>query len=401
MFWTTVGIAARAIARNTMRSILTMLGIVIGVAAVIGMVHLGESATRQVTDQIASLGHNLLMVTPGAGQRGPGGARSAANPMEAADGNAMMDEIPNILVAPTSNTGSLTVNGNINWPSQIIGTTNAFFEVRDWDLEDGRPFESYELGAGVPVCILGATVRRELFADADPVGASIRVGKLACTVIGVLTSKQAMMGSDPDDVVLMPLRAVQRRLTGNDNVGMFYVTALVDGTTQQVRADIERLMRERRRIRQGNPDDFTVRDMKEIADRVTGTAAAMATFLAAIAAVSLIVGGIGIMNIMLVSVTERTREIGIRMAVGARGREVMMQFLVESAMLSTLGGIIGIGIGVGGSYLWLQETGGPFVLVPGIITIAFVVSAAVGVVFGYLPARKASRLNPIDALRHE
>ncbi len=398
--WNTFVMALRAITRHKLRAFLTALGIVIGVGSVITMVHIGQSAKQSVRDQIASLGDNLLMVRPGAG-RGPGGARSAASGFDVADAEAIAHQVQGVNVAPTTSTNALAVYGNVNWPTSVTGATNAYFEVRDHAVAEGRLFDESELKAAAPVCLLGPTVKGELFRDGDAVGASVRVGKLACTVIGVLESKQAMMGSDGDDLIVMPLRTVQRRLVGTNDVQMIYVSALEDGTTARVQEDIERLLRERRRIRPGADDDFSVRDMKEIADRVAGTTDVMTALLGAIAAVSLVVGGIGIMNIMLVSVTERTREIGIRMAIGARGREVLMQFLVESVVLSTLGGAIGIALGVGGSFLATEKLALPFVLVPDIVGVAFFFSAAVGVVFGFVPARKASRLDPIEALRHE
>lgn len=394
----TLTMALQAIARNPLRSVLTMLGIVIGVGAVIGMVQLGEAAKKSVTDQIASLGQNLLMVHPGAG-RGPGGARSEAESFDLDDAAAIAREVPGVTVAPTASASGLAIFGNINWPTRISGADNNFFVVRDWALSSGRRFSAQELSGAAPVCVLGATVKTELFASQDPLGQRLRVGAISCEVIGVLASKQSMMGDDPDDFIAMPIRTVQRRLAGNTKVPMIYVSA-PDGT-QQASAYISALLRERRRIKPGDADDFNVRDMAEIAERVNSTNDVLTTLLGGIAAVSLLVGGIGIMNIMLVSVTERTREIGIRMAVGARGVEVMRQFLVEAALLSTMGGAIGIGAGVGGSYIATSKLGLPFVFVPDVSLLAFFFSAGVGVVFGYIPARKAANLSPIEALRHE
>ena len=399
ILWLTLGMALRAMVRNKLRSFLTVLGVVIGVGAVICMVHLGESAKKSVTDQIASLGQNLLMVRSGAG-RGPGGARVASKAFTVEDAEAIQAQVDGIVVAPTASANTVAVNGNTNWPTNAQGVTDEFFTVRDWPVTAGRRFEQAELRGGALVCIIGATVHKELFAGEEAIGARIRLGRLSCDVIGVLASKQSMMGSDPDDTILLPLRTVQRRLAGKDDVQMIYVSA-TDGGTARVQAEIERLLRERRRIKDGRDDDFSVRDMREIADRVTGTTDVMTTLLGSIAAVSLLVGGIGIMNIMLVSVTERTREIGIRMAIGARGREVLLQFLLESALLSTLGGLLGIGVGLGGSYLACDKLDLPFVVVPGIVGVAFLFSAAVGILFGFMPALKAARLDPIDALRHE
>lgn len=398
---TTFAMAFQAITRHKLRAVLTALGVVIGVGSVIGMVHIGQSAKESVRSQISSLGDNLLMVRPGAGQRGPGGARTNATPFELDDAKTIADQIDGILVAPVVSHGALVVLGNINWPTLITGTTVEFFEVRQWQLQDGRVFEEQEVRAATPVCVLGATVRNKLFAGEDPIGTTIRVGNVSCEVIGVLTSKQSSMGSDPDDVVVMPLRAVQRRLSGTTDVGMLYVSAKNHQTTAQIKVQMEELLRERRRIKPGDDDDFSVMSMEEIAQRVEGTTNVMTALLGSIAAVSLLVGGIGIMNIMLVSVTERTREIGIRMAIGARGREVLTQFLMESIILSTFGGTIGIALGLGGFAVAADSLELPFVLVPEIVVVAFFFSAIVGVVFGYVPARKAARLDPMEALRHE
>jgi putative ABC transport system permease protein len=401
MFWSALSMALREIRRNVMRSFLTALGIVIGVAAVIAMVHLGEAATRGVTQQIASLGQNLLFVTPGAQQHGPGGARSTAPLFELSDADAIAREVTGVAVAPAASSRALVIFGGQNWPTTVTGSTNAFFEVRSWTLADGRTFEEGELRSSAAVCVLGATVVREPFGAASPLGAQIRVGKLACRVVGVLASKQATMGADQDDVVIMPLATFQRRIAGNDDVGVIFVSALEAGSASRVKHDIELLLRERRRLRASTANDFEARSMEEITKAVQGTTAILTALLGAIAGVSLLVGGIGIMNIMLVSVTERTREIGIRLAIGARGYEVLTQFLVESAALAILGGLIGIALGLGGSWLATRELGMPFALVPPIIVIAFVFSALVGIVFGWWPAHKAARLDPIEALRHE
>ncbi|NUN13678.1 MAG: ABC transporter permease [Myxococcales bacterium] len=399
---TTFVMAAQAILRHKLRAALTALGVVIGVASVIGMVHIGQSAKESVRSQISSLGDNLLMVRPGAGPRGPGGARANAAPFELEDSAAIAAQVDGLTVAPVVNHGALVVWGNVNWPTAVTGTTVEFFEVRQWKLERGRLFEEQEVRSAAPVCVLGATVYNKLFGGGrESIGDTIRVGNVSCQVIGVLTSKQSSMGSDPDDVVVMPLRTVQRRLSGSTDVGMLYLTAPSHQPTASVKKQIEEILRERRRIKPGDDDDFSVMSMDEIAQRVEGTTDTMTALLGSIAAVSLLVGGIGIMNIMLVSVTERTREIGIRMAIGARGREVLTQFLMESIILSTLGGIIGIGLGLGGFAIAADSLGMPFVLIPEIVVFAFFFSAVVGVVFGYVPARKAARLDPMEALRHE
>jgi len=401
MLWSTVAMSLRQIGRNKMRSFLTALGIVIGVGAVITMVHLGDAATRNVTDRIASMGQNLLMVSPGTRRRGPGGSRSEAKPFDERIVKALESEVSGAIFAPSAGTRATVVLGNTNWPTTVTGTTNGFFKIRDWPVAEGREFEASELRAATPVCIVGKTVVDEVFGDTDPLDAQIRVGKLSCRVIGVLESKSSMMGNDQDDLVLMPLSTFQRRIAGNWDISMIYVSALVDGTTEEVQGQIETVLREKRRIAAGADDDFNVRDMAEIAETVEGTFSALSMLLSFIAAVSLLVGGIGIMNIMLVSVTERTREIGIRLAIGARGREVLWQFLIESAVLSGIGGLLGIGVGVAGAYGLCQLAEFTFAPVPGIIIIAFLISAIIGVMFGFWPAYKAARLDPIEALRHE
>jgi putative ABC transport system permease protein len=327
----TIALARREIRRNVLRSSLTILGIVIGVAAVITLVTLGGGATAQVTDQIASLGSNLIHVRPGQGFRGPGGTRSAAAQFTVKDVEAIDREISGVEAAtPIASQGTQAISGNLNWSTMVTGTDNAFFTVRDWDLAAGRTFSESELKNGKAVCILGNTVKKNLFGNQNPIGASIRLKKLSCQVIGVLETKgQAGFGGDQDDLVLIPLRTFQRRIAGNTDVSSIYVSAINSGVTQKVQTDIERLMRERRRIGDGQDDDFHVFDMKEIMTTLTGTTRILTALLAAVAAVSLLVGGIGIMNIMLVSVTERTREIGIRLAIGARGRDVLLQFLIE------------------------------------------------------------------------
>ncbi|MFC1641201.1 ABC transporter permease [Myxococcota bacterium] len=401
MLWATVLMALREIRRNGMRSALTMLGVVIGVGAVIALVSIGRGATAKVTADIAKLGQNLLMVSPGAHVRG--GASTAATPFTAADARAIAREISGIrAVAPTASGQQQVVYGNRNVRTSVIGSDSAFFEVRGYTIAQGRSFSQGEIQSGRPMCVLGQTTQETLFQSQDPLGASLRVGRVACQVIGVLAAKgQAGMGQDQDDLIVMPLRTFQRRIAGNQDVTMVFVSASSTHPTSVVAERIRSLMRQRRRLPSGVDDDFSVRDMAEIAEAVTATTTALTALLGAIAAVSLVVGGIGIMNIMLVSVTERTREIGIRLAIGAFASEVRMQFLLEAIVLSTLGGVIGIVLGLVGSYFAAQGLSLPFVVAPEIVTLAFLFSAAVGVLFGYLPARKAARLNPIEALRHE
>ena len=401
MIWNALSLAMREIRRNIMRSFLTILGIVIGVAAVIIMVTIGGGATVQVTEQISSLGSNLLMVSPG--QRLGMGQRSAAAAFEMDDVQAIAREINSIAaVAPSSYQGATVVFGNENWSTNITGTTNQYFKVGNWTFNSGRSFTESEQRAGKAVCILGQSVRKELFGGQDPLGQKIRLAKFSCQVIGLLDAKgQSTMGTDQDDLVILPLRTFQRRIAGNQDIRLLKISVKEGVSTQKAEQDITRLLRERRHISANEEDNFSVMDMKEISNMLSGTTRVLTMLLGAVAAVSLLVGGIGIMNIMLVSVTERTREIGIRLAIGAMEREVLMQFLVEAVVLSSLGGIIGIVLALVGSVVLADLMQVPFVFNVNIVVVAFIFSAAVGVIFGYLPARKAARLDPIDALRHE
>jgi putative ABC transport system permease protein len=401
MWWNALFLALRTIRRNVMRSCLTVLGIVIGVAAVITMVTIGNGATAQVTQQIASLGSNLLMIRPG--QRLGPGHTSGAAPFDLRDAKAIVEEIGALsAVAPVSSKGLTVIYGNENWFTSVTGTTNAYFKAGNWVMARGRQFTEGELRAGKAVCILGDTVRRELFGGQDPLGSKIRLQKLACQVVGLLAPKgQSAMGRDQDDIVIVPLRTLQRRIVGNQDIPLILVSAQDATTTDKVKQDITRLMREHRHIAANEDDDFSVLDTKQIADMLTGTTQVLTMLLGAVAAVSLLVGGIGIMNIMLVSVTERTREIGIRLAIGALERDVLMQFLVEAVVLSSLGGLFGVALALIAS-VWLADLMRvPFVFNAGIICMAFLFAAAVGVIFGYFPAQRAAQLDPIEALRHE
>jgi len=401
MLWDTIFLALREIKRNIMRSFLTILGIVIGVASVITLVTLGGGATVQVTNQIASLGSNLLMVTPGK-RMGPVQA-SAGAPFRAKDVEAIARDIRSVAaVAPASTRSATAIVGNENWSTTVTGTDNQYMKVRLWPVKTGRQFSDSELRAGAAVCIVGDTVRLKLFGGLDPLGNRIRLGKLSFQVIGLLEAKgQSSMGMDQDDVVLLPLRTFQRRISGNQDVSLIQVSVRDGESTEKAQRDIERLMRERRHISPNAEDDFNVMDMKEITKMLTGTTQVLTGLLGAVAAVSLLVGGIGIMNIMLVSVTERTREIGTRLAIGALEREVLTQFLVEAVVLSSSGGLFGILLGLAACLGLKNVLQVPFILNPGIVIVAFLFSAAVGVVFGYFPALKAARLDPIEALRHE
>jgi putative ABC transport system permease protein len=401
MLWNALMLAMRAIRRNVLRSFLTILGIVIGVAAVITMVTLGEGATAQVTRQIASLGSNLLMITPGK-RMGPGQTIGAAA-FSADDAEALARDIPQLVaVAPMTSRSMTVVYGNANWSTQVAGTTNDYFTARNLASRTGRLFTDSELRSGAAVCVIGETVRRKLFDNQEPVGERIRLQQIGCEVIGLLEPKgQSSMGTDQDDLVVIPLRAMQRRIAGNQDVSIIQVSVREGASTTRAQQEIERLMRERRHLSANEEDDFNVMDMKEITRMLTSTTQVLTALLGAVAAVSLLVGGIGIMNIMLVSVTERTREIGVRLAIGALERDVLLQFLVEAAVLSSFGGMVGIVLALVASAGLASLLQVPFVFNPWIVALAFVFSAAVGLVFGYFPAKKAARLDPIEALRHE
>jgi putative ABC transport system permease protein len=401
MWFETAKLAWRAISRNMLRSVLTVLGVVIGVAAVIAMVTIGNGTTAKVRDELSRLGTNTLFVRPG--QWGPGRASTEAKRFTDGDVLAMREQVTGLRAVAPVNRGTATViAGGANRSTSVIGTTGDYLIAQDWDLSLGREFLPNENRGSQAACIIGETVRHELFGSADPVGQSIRVSNVACPVVGVLAPKgQSGMGDDQDDTVIMPLKLHQRRIGGTTTIASITLSAQDGVSTAKVQSDVENLLRERRRIGIGREDDFRVNDMSQIAAAMTGTTVLLTGLLGAVAAVSLLVGGIGIMNIMLVSVTERTREIGIRLAIGALEKQVLTQFLVEAVMLSIFGGVTGIVAGLAlafGVVTYLQV---PFVASPTIILLAFVFSAAIGMIFGYFPARRAAQLNPIEALRHE
>jgi putative ABC transport system permease protein len=383
-----------------MRSFLTILGIVIGVAAVITMVTLGNGATKSVADQISSMGSNLLMVMPG--QRfGPGSA--VAPKFKSADVEAIRNQISGAsLVAPVVNASATAVYQAQNWSTSIAGSNDDYFDAGSWELASGRIFSEAEQRSGKAVCVIGETVREKLFGRQNPLGAEIRIKQFSCEIVGLLKAKgQSAMGWDQDDTVVMPLRTVQRRLAGSQDINGLMISVRDGASIDKVKEQLALLMRERRNISETEDDDFRVMDTRQIAETLTGTTKILTMLLGAVAAVSLLVGGIGIMNIMLVSVTERTREIGIRLAIGALEREVLLQFLIEAVVLSSLGGLVGIVLATVASMLLAGLMGIPYLFNPGINLLAFVFSAAIGVIFGYFPARRAAALNPIDALRHE
>lgn len=403
MIWLTLVMALREVRRNALRSFLTMLGIVIGVGAVITMVTIGRGATAQVTKEVSALGEDLILIRAGASRPGPGGVREAAKPFELDDVAAIRREITGI-VAVTGSAGRSTtlVYGNANWPTSVTGCDQDYLTVSGLEIAEGRPFLPTEIASATPVCIVGATIQEELFGGDDPLGQRIRVGKVSCEIVGLLAAKgESSMGQDRDDTVLLPISTFQRRLAGSTDISSIQVKAAKNQSIDVVQSQVEALLAERRRIQPGRENDFTVRNVQEIASAMSTVTTTLTGLLGGIAAVSLLVGGIGIMNIMLVSVTERTREIGTRLAIGALGSEVLLQFLVEAIVLSVFGGLLGIAGGLGASYAVTRLLSMPFVVSVEIVVGAFLFSAVVGIAFGYLPARQAARLNPIEALRHE
>lgn len=401
MFYETLKLAVQAIRRNALRSFLTLLGIVIGVSAVIAMVTIGTGTTEKVKEEMAKLGSNMLFVRPG--QWGPGRSSAKARPFDARDIVELRAQLRGVkAVAPLAQQSVSVVYGSESRTVGTIGTDASYIVTQDWNLAQGRNFLDTETRSGRAACIIGETVHEKLFGSTDAIGKRIRVSNVSCEVIGVLAEKgESGFGTDRDDVVLMPLRTYHRRIAGDTDINRINVSAHDGVDTAKVQADIERLLRERRGITAREEDDFRVADMKQIADTQTATTGVLTMLLGAVAGVSLLVGGIGIMNIMLVSVTERTREIGIRLAVGAQESQVLMQFLVEAVVLSLFGGTVGVVLGLALAAVASIGMSIPLVLDPRIVVIAFAFSALIGIVFGYFPARRAAQLNPIDALRHE
>lgn len=394
-------LALRQICRNPMRSLLTVLGVVIGVAAVITMVTVGNGATQAVREQIESLGSNQLMIRPGQ-RMGPGGA-SGAPTFKLEDIDAIANQIAGIkAVAPQRQQSMTVVAQGRNWSTQVIGSSNQYFVLDNRGLALGRYFEAQEEQSGAAVCIIGTTIQKEIFSSTNPVGQMLRTGNFSCRVVGVLESKgQAAIGGDQDDLVVMPIKTFQRRVSGNTRVSAILVSVDTQIDRTMLTESLRALMRERRSLSDTDEDNFMILDTEELARRVSSTTEIMTMLLGAVAAVSLVVGGIGIMNIMLVSVTERTREIGVRLAIGALEREVLMQFLIEAVVLGAMGGILGVVIALIGSLILTTSMNIPFIFDPGINMIAFGFAALTGIVFGYFPARRAAHLDPIEAVRHE
>jgi len=402
-------IALRALAVNKLRSALTMLGIIIGVSAVIVMVAVGAGAQARVEEQIRALGSNLLLILSGA--RTASGVRLGVGSnfsLNEGDAFAITREIPGATAAPAVRGGAQLIWGNTNWSTAIYGTTPEYLTVRNWVLAEGRAFEPAEMAGAAKVCILGQTVVKQLFGATDPIGQTIRIGRVPFTVIGTLETKgQSMMGTDQDDLVLMPLDTARNRVLGASTlakqraVGVIWVKADDGLDTNAIAEQVRALLRQRHRLQPGADDDFSLRNLAEIMAAREASSRILTILLAAVASVSLVVGGIGIMNIMLVSVTERTREIGLRMAVGARTRDILGQFLVEAVTLSLIGGLIGTLLGIGGAYAVATIAGWRVLLSVDAVLLAVAFAFLIGVFFGFYPARKAARLNPVEALRFE
>ncbi len=406
MLASTLLLALRSIQRNLLRSFLTILGIVIGVSAVITMVTLGNGATQAVQTQISSLGSNLLMVRLGQRQGPGGGGVHGTQQFKLSDATAIQAQIGGVALAAPEGRAAVTVVGNgRNWITSVIGSSNDWFTIGNWKLAAGRVFADDEQTAGAAVCIIGESVRREIYGGTvgqTGLGEQLRIKQFSCDVVGVLAAKgQGGMGNDQDDTVVVPLNTLQRRVTGNRTVPTLLVSMEDGSDSTRLKASLRELLRERRKLAEGDDDNFNILDTQQIADALSGTTKVMTTLLGAVAAVSLLVGGIGIMNIMLVSVTERTREIGLRLAIGALEQEVLLQFLIEAVVLSALGGVVGIVIATAASWGLAAVMGVPYLFNPTINLLSLLFSAAIGVLFGYFPARRAAQMDPIEALRHE
>jgi putative ABC transport system permease protein len=400
----TLRIALRALGRNKLRAFLTMLGIIIGVGAVIAMVAIGEGAKSTIRSQIAALGTNVLIILPGSNVQG--GVRAGfgnVNTLLDSDAKAMARELQSVAFSsPVLRRQDQVVSGNLNWGTLAQGVAPEFQQIRDWQIAEGRFLHEGDMDSAAKVAVIGQTVARQLFGNDDSLDAVIRIRNIPFRVVGVLAPKgQTGQGTDQDDTIMIPYTTMQKRLMRITWVQSIVVRAVSAERVDEAQEQITLLLRQRHRIGPDREDDFNVRNLSDIAEAATTTARVMAVLLGSVASISLLVGGIGIMNIMLVSVTERTREIGIRMAVGARSRDIMLQFLVEAVVMAATGGLIGIVLGIGSSELIKQWAQWPTLIDPAIIVIAFLFSGAVGVFFGFYPARKAASLDPIDALRYE
>ncbi|MCX6898627.1 MAG: ABC transporter permease [Verrucomicrobia bacterium] len=400
----TIKTALRALRRNKMRSVLTALGIIIGVGAVITMVGIGNGAKAQIEAQIASLGQNVILIFSGSVTRtGVHSGHGGAGTLTVEDAEAMRREIPGVMaVSPELRSAAQVAAGNQNWLPQILGEGPDYFDIRQWPLVEGSPFTPLDVRGATKVAVIGKTTAQQLYGDESPIGQIVRIKNVPFTIVGLLSSKGlSVMGSDQDDVLVVPYTSAMKRVLGTTTLRSIMVQAADAKLLPVVQQQITELLRQRHRIQPGRDDDFTVRGQQDIAEMATAQSKTMTILLGAIASVSLIVGGIGIMNIMLVSVTERTREIGIRMAVGAHANDILLQFLTEAITLSSIGGVIGIAMGVGASKIISLSLDWPTLIPVVWVVVAFLFSAAVGIFFGFYPARKASKLDPIDALRYE
>ncbi len=403
MLWETIRLALRSVRRNALRSFLTLLGIVIGVAAVIAMLTIGSGTTEKVKSDISRLGSNLLVVRAGRPPVPGSAPQPAIRPLGEKEVGALVTHLEGArAVSPASQKQVRVIFGTESLTVAVTGTDNAYLEARDWKVVSGRPFTDSEVRGGVNACLIGETVRQQFFGAGDPDGARIRVGRMSCKVVGLLEPKgYSGFGQDQDNVLLMPLAAYQRRIAGNRDIETIYVAADDATPTSLVQTRMEDILRDSRRVTADREDDFSVRDMTQIADAMASATTTMTGMLGAVAGVSLLVGGIGIMNIMLVSVTERTREIGIRLAIGAHEKHILVQFLVEATVLSLLGGLIGIALGLAIAGATSMALSIPFAPSLAVVLLAVGFSALIGMVFGFFPALRGARLDPIEALRHE
>ncbi len=400
-------IALKALRVNKMRSFLTMLGIIIGIAAVIAMMAVGSGASYVISQQIASVGSNILLVLPGSTTSG--GLRTGSGGVQTLtsdDSKAIQAECPSVeLASPATRGSGQIVYGNQNWSTQLLGTTPELFEIREWPVSVGRPMTSSDVDGAAKVCLLGQTVAQNLFGAEDPIGKMVRIRKVPFIVVGIMERKgQSPQGTDQDDIVFVPFRTAKTKLMGSQfpkSAGSIMVKAKSAELLPRAEEEIAELLKQRHRITGGKEPDFTVRNLSEILAVAEQSSKVMSLLLGSVASISLIVGGIGIMNIMLVSVTERTREIGIRMAIGAKRKDILLQFLTEAVLLTILGGLIGIALGAGGATIVSRILSWPTLISPIAVTVAFLFSGAVGIFFGFYPARKAAGLNPIEALRYE
>jgi putative ABC transport system permease protein len=402
MLWESFKLALRTIRRNVLRSFLTLLGIVIGVGAVIALVTLGQGTNDKVKADLSKLGSNMLIARPGNSTPGPPSGNESRS-FAVRDVDALKAGLRNVRgVAPTSNKQAKVVYGTASLDVTVTGTEVDYFTVQDWTLLTGNAFSDSDSRSGTNVCVVGATLVRDLFGGVEPLGESVRVGSMPCTVIGTLAAKgQSAFGSDQDNTVVMPLRTFMRRIAGNTKISSIAVSGNSAEVLPSVQAAMTDILRETRRVPENGDDDFSVRDLTQIAATMSSTTSLMTGLLGAVAAVSLLVGGIGIMNIMLVSVAERTREIGIRLAIGALASQVLTQFLVEAVVLCLLGGLIGIALGLGLAWGGSSLLEVPFNVNSSVVAVAFGFSGLIGLVFGFFPARRAAQLDPIEALRHE